>query len=290
MDALIAMLVSRPYVVALVAAYWLIAPAERGWLRAGLWFVSGTLIGWLVEFSSVRNGFPFGMYAYHQANFPDELWIGGVPLFASLSFAVVTYFGYSVACTVLSPLRRSGLDVQRIDSRQVANSITVLVLASVMITWLDTVIDPLTHLGKYWLLGDLYHYEPGGIHFDVPLSNYGGWLFTSFCIVLVNQTLDRMLARSGQSPARGFYLPLKPFWSLACCVGVYIFMLAETLYLMGVDEVPAGTPLGGILISGLLLTAIYLVFTLGMIRRGFSRPAPLTVAQNPSAEAVAPQG
>ncbi len=234
------MLTDRPYVVAFLVTFLVIAWAERGWQRTLIWLVSGTFIGWLMEFSSVRNGFPFGSYSYREENFPDELWLGGVPLFASLSFAFLTYFGYSVACTLLSRLERRGADVQRAVDYRVDGSIRVLLLAALITTWADTVIDPVAHLGRYWLLGDLYIYESAGFHFDVPLSNYAGWVLTSVCIVLLNQGADALL-RSRGIAARGFYLPFKPLWALGSVLGDFAFMLGVTVYLL-VSDGPLSEP------------------------------------------------
>jgi uncharacterized membrane protein len=36
----------------------------------------------------------------------------------------------------------------------------------------------------------------GSHHFHVPLSNYAGWLFTSSCILVVNQRFDAWLRRA----------------------------------------------------------------------------------------------
>jgi putative membrane protein len=274
MDAVTAMFLKRPEVVANVAAFGILACAERGWRRTAGWLVTGTFIGWLMELSSVRTGFPFGAYAYRQANFPDEAWFGGVPLFASLSFAALSYFGYSAACTMLSPLRRQGWDVQRIDSPAITGSLSTLLLASLLTTWLDVVIDPVTHLGKYWRLGDLYQYASPSGHFNIPLSNYGGWLLTIFCIVLTNQAIDRIFRRVEASPPRGFLLPYRPFWAIAAQLGTFAHMLVMTVYLMSVADVPAETQLGGILASGLFFTGLYVAFAVTMIRRGLSRSLP----------------
>jgi putative membrane protein len=245
----------------------LLATAERGLARAGVWLLTGTFIGWLMEFSSTHNGFPFGGYSYHAANYPDDVWLGSVPLFASLSFAALTYFGYSAAMTLLSPLRREGARVRRVDVPGLWASWRALLLATLLITWMDLVMDPVTHLGRYWFLGDLYHYDPGGAHFGVPLSNYAGWLLTSFTIVLVNQMADGGLTRAGVPPSPAFELPFGPLWSIGCQAGTYIMMLAVTVYLMMGAEVPAATPLGGILVSGIVVSAIYGVFVAVMLRR-----------------------
>lgn len=267
------MLTERPYVVAFLAAFLVISGAERGGLRTLFWLASGTFLGWLMEFSSVRTGFPFGSYSYHEESFPQEFWIGGVPLFASLSFAFLTYFGYSVACTFLSPLERQGSDIQREADPRVDGSFRVLLLAALITTWADTVIDPVAHLGEYWFLGDLYAYQEDGFHFDVPLSNYAGWLFTSLCIVFVNQRFGGWLRSREAAPPRGFHLPFKPLWALGSLLGNFAFMLGVTVYLLTSDGVPSTVPVGQILASGMALSGLFAVFVAVMIRRGLARQA-----------------
>ena len=276
MEELTAMLTERPYVVAFLVSFIVIAWAERGWQRMLFWLVSGTFLGWLMEFSSVRTGFPFGLYTYHEENFPNELWIGDIPFFASLSFAFLTYFGYSIARTLLSPLERRGSDLQLSRSARMDGALLVLLLAALIITWADTITDPVAHLGRYWFLGDLYAYEGQGIHFDVPLSNYAGWLFTSLLIVFVNQRFDDWLRVRRATPARGFYLPFKPLWAVGSLLGNFVFMIGVMLYLLASEEVPASVSVGQMLASGLALSGLFVVFAAVMISRGLARePAPV---------------
>jgi len=267
MGALTAMLADRPYVVAFLVTFLVIAWAERGWQRTMFWLASGTFLGWLMEFSSVRSGFPFGSYSYHEGNFPDELFLGGVPLFASLSFAFLTYFGYSIACTLLSPLECRGADIQRHAGPRLDGSVQVLLLAALITTWIDTVIDPVAHLGEYWFLGDLYTYKTAGQHFEVPLSNYGGWALTSLCIVFVNQRFDDLVRRV---PARGFYLPAKPLWAVGTVLGNFGFMLGVTVYLLSSEGVPSSEHVGAILVSGLALSSLFALFAALLIARGLT--------------------
>jgi hypothetical protein len=270
-EELTAMLTERPYVLAFLASFLVISVAERGWLRALVWLASGTFLGWLMEFSSTRNAFPFGMYDYHGEDFPDELFIGGVPLFASFSFAFLPYFAYSVACTLLSPLERRAGDIERRAAPRIDNSLRVLVLAALITTWVDTVIDPVALLGKHWFLGDLYAYEEDGFHFGVPLTNYAGWLFTSLCIVFVNQRFDVWLRARGAAPG-GFYLPFKPLWAVGSILGNFAFMLGITTYLLASDAAP-DEPLGAVLLSGAALSALFVLFAALMIRRGLATRA-----------------
>jgi putative membrane protein len=273
MDELTSMFTERWYVLAFLASFVVIAAAERGWVRMLVWLATGTFLGWLMEFSSTRSGFPFGDYSYHDKLFPDELFIAGVPLFASLSFAFLTYFGYSAACTLLSRLERRGGDVVRIDNEALFGSARVLALAAMITTWMDVVIDPVALLGRYWLLGDVYHYHSDGAHFGVPWTNYAGWIFTAALVVLVNQRISALLDGGGV-PARGFPLPMKPLWALGTVIGNFAFMIVVTLYLMGADGVPDSEPIASILISGLLFSASFIVFAGAMIGRSASRHEP----------------
>jgi putative membrane protein len=282
MSELAAMFTERPYVVAFLISFLVIASAERGWLRALLWLATGTFIGWLVEFSSTRNGFPFGSYDYNEANFPNEAWIGGVPLFASLSFAFLTYFGYSIACTFLSRLERSGADVQRRVDPRIDTSLPVLLLAAIVTTWADTVTDPVAHLGRYWFLGDLYAYTSDGVHFNVPLTNYAGWLFTSACIVSVNQLLDALLRARGVE-ARGFLLPYKPLWALGAVLGNFAFIIGVSVYLVAWGDVPSSEHAAQVLASGVAISALFAVFAAVMLRRALERAPPLAPSLAPTA-------
>jgi putative membrane protein len=273
-DALEAMFTDRPYVLAFFASFLVVASAERGWKRTLFWLASGTFLGWLAEFSSIRNGFPFGFYTYHHQNFPAELWLGGVPFFASISFAFLTYFGYSIATTFLSPLRRVGSDIRREDDPRVANSVRVLALAALVTTWLDTVTDPVTHLGRYWFLGDLYVYHVEGVHFHVPLSNYAGWIVSSLAIVFANQRFDAWLSRREAHAPRGFHLPFKPFWALGSAVGNLAFINGIAVMLLVTDAVPDGVPIGQVLASGLFISILFIAFSAARIRSGLQTKSP----------------
>jgi putative membrane protein len=252
MSLVVATLTRHPDVTVLLGVFLVLAAAERGVLRAAAWLVSATAIGWLVEFSSTRCGFPFGMYLYHQGAYPGEAWICGVPLFASLSFAALSYFGFSSARALLvAPDLRPATSL----------------LAAASLVWLDMVMDPVTLLGRYWRLGDLYHYDPPGAHFGVPITNYAGWFVTIVVIVVANQGIDRLLAK----PARTFPLPYRSYWALACLLGVHGYILATTIALVLGGRVPAEARIGAILASGTTLSAAYVVFAVQMLRRTRAR-------------------
>jgi uncharacterized membrane protein len=268
MHALGAMFTQRPYVVAFLVTFVVLACSERGLLRTFLWLASGTLLGWLSELCSVTTGFPFGTYAYHKQQFATELWIGPVPLFASLSFAFMSYFAFSAARRLLAPWAGSGAQLSTRGVETLDGATRTMVLAAIVGTWMDTVIDPMTLIGNHWFLGDLYHYDPPGAHFGVPFINYAGWLVTIGVLVLANQLLDRLLVRVGVPLSRGPMLPLESLWGIGCCGGVFGFMLAVNAVLLVKGTTPANVPLGHMLVSGLTLSGLFFVFVVAMIRHG----------------------
>lgn len=273
------MFTQRPYVIAFLVTFLVLAWSERGLARMSLWLVSGVFLAWLSEFFSVTTGFPFGIYEYHKEQFASELWLGPVPLFASLSFPFMSYFSFSAARRLLVPWSGSGLGMTAHVSDAVDRSLATMLLAAVIGTWMDTVIDPMTLIGRYWFIGDLYHYNPPGPHFGVPYSNYGGWIVTIGGIVLANQLIDRLLVSFGSRPSHGQALPLESFWGIGSCVGVFAFIVGANVVLLVRGDLPADVPLSQILMSGLISFGAFLAFLVVMIRRGFaqSRPHPVSI-------------
>ena len=250
MDALLLMITNRPSTIANLLAFLILATAERGAPRAAIWLATGTTLAWLSEAASIRTGFPYGLYFYHSEQFVGELQLGGVPLFASVSISCLTYFGFSAARALLgAPF----------------DSARVLWLAALLVMWLDVVMDPVTLAGRYWYLGDLYHYAADGIHFGVPLSNYAGWFLTAAAIIAVNQTVSRALERS--APPRSIALPMGSFLGIASQLGTYVYILGAAAYLAFVADVPSDFPASGILASTVACSAAYALCVVAMLRR-----------------------
>lgn len=250
MDALLLMITNRPSTIANLVAFLILATAERGAPRAAIWLVTGTTLAWLSEASSIRTGFPYGLYFYHSEKFVGELALAGVPLFASVSISCLTYFGFSAARALLgAPFA----------------STRVLWLAAVLVMWLDVVMDPVTLAGRHWYLGDLYHYAADGLHFGVPLSNYAGWFLTAAAIIFLNQRLGAAL--EPVQPASGFALPSRDLLGIASQLGTYVYMLGAAAYLAFVADVPSDFPGSGILASTFACGAAYGLFVVAMLRR-----------------------
>jgi putative membrane protein len=194
-------LTMRPYVFAFFAAYLLAAVLHLGW-RATLSFtVIGYLISFVSEVASINTGFPYGWYYYIDATSNRELWIAGVPFFDSLSYVFLSYCSYSTALFILAPLRGWRWALVPLETRHLRRSFAVLFLGSLLQTYLDIIIDPVSLQGSRWFLGQIYGYRELGHHFGVPLSNYLGWWLVSALMICA---LQRFATRdTGDTPPAG---------------------------------------------------------------------------------------
>src|SRR5437867_11908663 len=91
---LLGTVVLRPYVFVFLAVYLLAAVTRMGWWKTGAFTLVAWALAYTAEFSSTRNGFPFGLYVYVQATRDRELRLSNVPFFHSLSFPFLCYLGY----------------------------------------------------------------------------------------------------------------------------------------------------------------------------------------------------
>src|SRR5262249_9474241 len=87
----------RPHLFVLLAVYLFAAVTRLGWRRTAAFTALAWVVAYAAEFSSTRNGFPFGLYVYLDATRDRELWLANVPFFDSLSFSFLCYLGYALA-------------------------------------------------------------------------------------------------------------------------------------------------------------------------------------------------
>jgi uncharacterized membrane protein len=218
----------RPYVFVFLAVYLFAAVTKMGWRKTAVFSLVAWAIAYAAEFSSTRNGFPFGMYVYVDATRTRELWLANVPFFDSLSFTFLCYLGYALAVFLYAPLVCVPGDFQVADTRAVRTSGRVLVTGAFLTTLLDIVIDPLTVRGDRWFLGRIYYYPEGGIHFGVPLSNYAGWFLVALSTIAVFQLLERRTTW----PARGVrHVPYGGLLEPLVYLGIVVFNLAITFWI-----------------------------------------------------------
>ena len=227
MDELLTTVIKRPYVFAFFAAYLFLALRRWGWKRTLLWLVSGYLIAWVSEYSSIHNGFPYGHYKYVYEGMAGELMIAGVPFFDSLSYVFLTFAGFMTGWFVIArPLSlRGALAVasgQRPrgkletatpfpmgnGSQQARNlavynrdhhalrarddnwktALKLIVLGAFLTMMLDVIVDPVATQGEKWFLGKIHYYVHPGWYFGVPLTNFAGWFLVALAIIGFNVT------------------------------------------------------------------------------------------------------
>lgn len=136
-----------------------------GWKDALVFLIICLATTFTIENIGVATGLPFGRYHFEVgANLPH---IGAIPIIVGFLWFGMGYFAWIVAGTLLD-----GAD-QRLNNR--FNVIALPIIAAFVMTQWDLVMDPPNAtISKAWIWHD------GGGHFGVPLSNYIGWLLTSW--------------------------------------------------------------------------------------------------------------
>ena len=201
MHLLFSTIALRPYVFIFLGAFLFIAIVNFGFRTTILFTVLTYAVSLACEWSSVHNGFPFGLYHYIEATRGRELWIFGVPFMDSLSFTFLGFASYTVALLLSSPLHRRGADLRILDTWELRRAPRVWLMAALFMVMIDMVVDPLSVLGDRWFLGRIFWYDPPGPHFGVPISNYLGWYFVAAITIAIFQFLDATLNRGAGKPA-----------------------------------------------------------------------------------------
>lgn len=220
----------RPYVFVFLACYLTIAILNMGLARSLIFTVLAYSIAFLSEYSSTRNGFPYGFYSYIDTTRGQELWITNVPFMDSLSYSFLSYISYTFSLLLWSTLNKNGWDIRMQDSQPIKFSIRVVLTGAFLFMMMDVIIDPVAFLGDRWFLGKIYTYQEEGEYFNIPLTNFGGWFLVGTAIIgsfsLLNQWLNGKLA---PPPKRD--VPYQALLGPGLYFGVLIFNLAVTFYI-----------------------------------------------------------
>lgn len=214
MDALLTILIKRPYVFMFLAAFLCLGRIYWGWRKTFIWLVIGYLVALASEASSIRNGFPYGLYYYRYENMPGELMVFGVPFWDSLSYPFMIFAGYSTARFILGLSLRGECRSNPSNTTECGrlprpfgarNDIKATLFGAFLTMLLDIIIDPLTVMGDRWFLGDIYYYPNGGSYFGVPFTNFAGWFFVPLVVILLFNVIARQQPK--QSPAQEIASP-----------------------------------------------------------------------------------
>ena len=166
------------------------ASVVYGFGSAVVLFFICTAITFIIENVGVATGFPFGRYHFEVA--PDLPHVGSIPIIVGPLWFGAGYFSWVVASTLLDCADR------RLD--RALNFIALPLVAAFVMTQWDLVMDRSeSTIAKVWIWHD------GGGVFGVPLSNYLGWLLTSW---LIFQAFALYLRRSGLRPCPRMSLKL----------------------------------------------------------------------------------
>jgi putative membrane protein len=214
--------VHRPYVYAFFACFLVFALYQLGARRTVTFATSTWLLAFACEYSSTRNGFPFGSYSYFDVTRTRELWIANVPFWDSLSFVFLSYFSFALAAAILSPHAELTQGAWPGLHRPLTP-----VLGGAVMTLLDVVIDPVALQGDKWFLGRVYEYPYRGFYFGVTGANFAGWFLVGAASQWAFQLMSRVLPW-----CRGTWRRVHPrfVWAVyAVYAGVLGFNLAMTL-------------------------------------------------------------
>ena len=187
----------RPYVFVFLAAFLFAAIQLIGWPRTWRFWLISWATAFVCEYSSTRNGIPFGWYHYNGSTIGQELYFSNIPFMDSISFSFLLYAAYCLALCFLLPQAESAdspswlLPLQ--FDQETRTGWPVLFLTALFFAFIDMVIDPVALRGDRWFLGKIYYYPDPGIHFGVPLANYGGWAVVGLIALAIYFPLERRL-------------------------------------------------------------------------------------------------
>ncbi len=196
----------RPYVFVFLAAFLFAAIMLIGWPRTWRFWLISWATAFVCEFSSTRNGIPFGWYHYNGSTVGQELYFSNVPFMDSISFSFLLYAAYCVALCLLLPIKASPASTQpmlkplQLDVGA-RTSWSVFLLTAFLFAFIDMVIDPVALRGDRWFLGKIYYYPDPGLHFGVPFANYVGWAVVGLISLAIYFPLDRRLPALSLPPS-----------------------------------------------------------------------------------------
>ncbi len=186
---LVSTVILRYYVFLFLLLFLVAGVVTLGLRKTAIFLGITWCIAFLAEYSSTRNGIPFGDYFYIESTRHRELWISNIPFMDSISFTFLAYVSYTMALFfLLKPFRDEGWGLQ--DEEDIRHSPKVLGLAVLLFVFLDVVIDPLALRGDRWFLGKIFGYGTEGVYFGVPISNFVGWAVVGGSSLFLFQCYD----------------------------------------------------------------------------------------------------
>ncbi|GAB7019833.1 bisanhydrobacterioruberin hydratase [Halostagnicola bangensis] len=145
-----------------------------GWRALGLLGLL-TAYTYAIEFVGVRTDWPYGAFEYTIQLGPmlfDE-----IPIALPLFFVPLVLNAYLLTLLVLEESADSAL--------------VRLLVAIAAVVAVDLVLDPAAVAIGFWT------FDPAGVYYGVPVSNYAGWILSgTVAVVLVDLAFDRSALRA----------------------------------------------------------------------------------------------
>jgi uncharacterized membrane protein len=136
-----------------------------GWKDALALLAICLVITFTMENIGAATGFPFGRYHFEVGS--NLIHVGIIPIIVGPLWFGMGYISWIVAGTLL------GTTDARLNGK--IELVALPVVAAFVMTQWDVVMDPPeATISRAWIWHD------GGAHFGVPISNYLGWLLTSW--------------------------------------------------------------------------------------------------------------
>ena len=222
-------LLLRPYVFIFLIVFLVTGFLNMGRRRTLVFFLITWVITYVCEYSSTRNGFPFGLYTYTETTKGQELFLSNIPFFDSLSFTFLLYAAFSTSLFLLSPLRIQNKNVQVSDTFAIRQGKAVLFLSTLLMMMIDVVIDPIALRGDKWFLGKIYYYNYPGSYFGVPLTNAIGWAVVGFASLWIYQQIEKSYLSNSVPTKKN--IPYQSLMGMGLYYGVLLFMLSICAYI-----------------------------------------------------------
>ena len=167
-----------------------------------IWFVITWIVSNFFEGLSIAMGFPFGNYHY-TVGLEFSIW--QVPVLIMVSYFAIVYSSWITALAVTNHLNKKIEGIYKF---------LIPITAAVVMTMWDLVTDPqAANINKSWI------WEDGGAYFNVPISNFIGWVF----VVYVFLQIFTLFISSREVKSENISLTLKKSYWIQPCI-VYLTM------------------------------------------------------------------
>ena len=165
-----------------------------GWAGAAALVAAGYALGFAAECTSIHTGFPFGWYDHSDVL---GVKVAKVPLFIPIGFFAITYLAWLISRVIIEDDRGRSL-------------IWTPLVTALVVTSFDLATDAIgATVHGHWT----YRY-PTGI-FGVPLTNYLGWILTTWAIGMAFSLIAPKFDRSPPMADRRFWAQPAAFWLIA---------------------------------------------------------------------------